>query len=44
MNDNPLALPPQLTQLSVCIGVKQAIDARYCREDTPDTPIFTRKD
>ena len=32
------------TQLSVCVGVKQAIDARYCREDTPDTPIFTRQE
>lgn len=32
------------TQLSVCIGVKQTIDARYCRDDTPDTPIFTRVD
>ena len=31
------------TQLSVCVGVKQAIDARYCKEDTPDTPIFTRE-
>ena len=32
------------TQLSVCVGVRQSIDARYCREDTPDTPIFTRQD
>jgi len=32
------------TQLSVCVGVKQSIDARYCQEDTPDQPIFTRED
>jgi hypothetical protein len=32
------------TQLSVCVGVKQTIDARYCCEDTPDQPIFTRED
>lgn len=32
------------TQLSVCIGVKQTVDARYCRDDTPDSPIFTRAD
>ena len=32
------------TQLSVCIGVKQTVDARYCRHDTPDKPIFTRVD
>ena len=32
------------TQLSVCIGVKQTVDARYCRDDTRDNPIFTRVD
>jgi len=32
------------TQLSVCVGVKQSVDARYCREDTPDQPIFMRED
>jgi hypothetical protein len=32
------------TQLSVCIGVKQSVDARYSREDTPDEPIFARED
>jgi hypothetical protein len=32
------------TQLSVCVGVKQSIDARYCHEDTPDEPIFARED
>ena len=32
------------TQLSVCVGVKQTIDARYCSEETPDEPIFTRED
>ena len=31
------------TQLSVCVGVKQSVDARYCNEDTPDIPIFTRQ-
>ena len=31
------------TQLSVCVGVKQSVDARYCNEDTPDMPIFTRQ-
>ena len=31
------------TQLSVCVGVKQTIDARYCKEDIPDRPIFTRE-
>ena len=30
------------TQLSICVGVKQTIDARYCQEDTPDKPIFVR--
>lgn len=32
------------TQLSVCIGVRQTVDARYCRDDRPDNPIFTRVD
>lgn len=32
------------TQLSICVGVSQSIDARYCREDRPDEPIFTRQD
>ncbi len=32
------------TQLSICVGVKQTIDARYCRDDTPDSPIFIRND
>ena len=27
------------TQLSIAIGVRQVIDARYCNEDTPDLPI-----
>jgi hypothetical protein len=31
------------TQLSVCVGVRQTIDARYCNEETPDRPIFTRE-
>lgn len=32
------------TQLSICVGVRQSIDARYCREDAPDQPIFVRRD
>jgi hypothetical protein len=32
------------TQLSVCVGVRQTVDARYCSEDTPDQPIFVRHD
>lgn len=32
------------TQLSICVGVSQSIDARYCREDHPDEPIFVRQD
>jgi hypothetical protein len=32
------------TQLSICVGVTQSIDARYCQEDTPDQPIFIRQD
>lgn len=27
------------TQLSIAVGVRQTIDARYCNEATPDTPI-----
>jgi hypothetical protein len=27
------------TQLSIAIGVRQVVDARYCNEDTPDIPI-----
>lgn len=32
------------TQLSIAVGVKQTIDARYCREEEPDNPMFTRRD
>lgn len=32
------------THLSVCIGVKQAVDARYSHDDEPDSPIFIRQD
>ena len=32
------------TQLSIAIGMKQTVDARYCLEDTPDNPIFVRQD
>ena len=27
------------TQLSIAVGVRQTIDARYCQEEMPDTPI-----
>jgi hypothetical protein len=27
------------TQLSIAVGVRQVIDARYCVEETPDLPI-----
>ena len=27
------------TQLSIAVSVRQTVDARYCKEDTPDTPI-----
>ena len=32
------------TQLSIVVSVKQAVDARYCLEETPDIPIFVRVD
>lgn len=32
------------TQLSIAIGVRQSVDARYCLDETPDTPIFVRQD
>jgi hypothetical protein len=32
------------TQLSVAVGVKQSIDARYCQDGSPDAPFFTRQD
>jgi hypothetical protein len=32
------------TQLSIAIGVRQSVDARYCLEESPDTPIFVRRD
>jgi len=32
------------TQLSIAVGVKQVVDARYCHEDTPDSPIFVRQE
>lgn len=31
------------TQLSIAVGVRQVIDARYCNEDTPDLPISHRQ-
>jgi len=31
------------TQLSICINIRQAVDARYCKDDTPDVPIFIRR-
>ena len=30
------------TQLSIAVGVKQVVDARYCKEETPDLPMFCR--
>ena len=30
------------TQLSIAVGVRQVVDARYCNEETPDLPIFHR--
>ena len=32
------------TQLSICIAASQSLEARYCRDDTPDQPIFIRED
>jgi len=32
------------TQLSIAVGVRQTIDARYCREEEPDKPIFVRRE
>ena len=31
------------TQLSIAVGVRQVVDARYCNEETPDLPIFHRQ-
>jgi len=31
------------TQLSIAVGVRQVIDARYCSEETPDLPICHRQ-
>jgi hypothetical protein len=31
------------TQLSIAVGVRQVIDARYCNEETPDLPISHRQ-
>jgi len=31
------------TRLSIAVGMKQSIDARYCSEETPDKPIFVRQ-
>ena len=30
------------TQLSICVGVKQTVDARYCRDGDPGDPLFVR--
>jgi hypothetical protein len=30
------------TQLSINLGVRHAVDARYSADDTPDQPIFER--
>lgn len=31
------------TQLSIAVGVRQTVDARYCKDETPDAPISHRK-
>ena len=31
------------TQLSIAVGVRQVVDARYCNEETPDLPIFRKQ-
>ena len=31
------------TQLSIAVGVRQVIDARYCNEERPDLPISHRQ-
>ena len=31
------------TQLSIAVGMRQTIDARYCNEETPDLPISHRQ-
>ena len=31
------------TQLSIAVGVRQVIDARYCNEEMPDLPISHRR-
>jgi hypothetical protein len=31
------------TQLSIAIGIRQTIDARYCNEETPDLTISHRQ-
>jgi hypothetical protein len=31
------------TQLSIVVGVRQVIDARYCNEEMPDLPISHRQ-
>jgi hypothetical protein len=31
------------TQLSIAVGVRQSVDARYCDEEMPDVPMSHRK-
>ncbi len=31
------------TQLSIVVGVRQTIDARYCQEEAPDIPLLHRQ-
>ena len=31
------------TQLSIAVGVRQIVDARFCEEDKPDSPITHRQ-
>jgi hypothetical protein len=30
------------TELSICVTATQSVEARYCREDMPEQPIFVR--
>ncbi len=31
------------TQLSIAVGARQVIDARYCNEEAPDQPISHKR-
>jgi hypothetical protein len=32
------------TELSICGTATQSVEARYCREDMPEQPIFVRRE